>query len=268
MPVEPWPPPARRILSADAPPAWFAPGLARLEAVRHGFFGAGGGVSTGLYASLNAGLGSKDDPARVAENRRRIAAALGAEILVGPYQVHSPHAVFVDKPWDGARPEADAVVTTTRGLALTILTADCTPVLFADVEAGVIGAAHAGWRGALDGVLEATVALMQQHGARPERIVAAIGPCIHQASYEVGPDFAARFIAADAANARFLTQEAQPHFDLPGFCAARLQALGIGALDPSPRDTYADPGLFSHRRATHAGDPDSGRNAAAILLTA
>ena len=268
MPLQPPPPPARRFLSEGAPPAFHAENL---RGVTHGFFGREGGVSSGVYASLNAGPGSKDASGDVMENRRRIAVALGVstERLVGVHQVHSARALAVDAPWSGARPEADALVTATPGLALSILTADCTPVLLADVEAGVIGAAHAGWKGALGGVLEATIARMTELGAAPSRIAAAIGPTIAPESYEVGPEFEQRF--RDAGHGRFLRAGAGDrfHFDLPGFCAARLGALGLGSVEIVGVDTYANDGaLFSHRRAVHRGEADYGRNCAAILLHA
>ncbi|MBL8543450.1 MAG: peptidoglycan editing factor PgeF [Hyphomonadaceae bacterium] len=268
MPVEPQPPAAARLLSADAPPHWTA---AALAGVRHGFFGRRGGVSAGVYASLNAGTGSKDDAAHVRENRRRIAAAFGAppDHLLGVHQVHSPTAVFVDSPWRGERPQADALVTTKPGLVISVLTADCAPVLLADAEAGVIGAAHAGWKGAIGGVLSATIELMLQHGAARARIAAAIGPCIHQGSYEVGPEFEQRFVESDASYAAFFVPGAGDRrlFDLPGFCAIRLKALGIGRIEVLPLDTYAAPAdLFSHRRSVHEGAGDYGRNCAAIAL--
>jgi hypothetical protein len=249
----------------DAPPHWRASILA---GVRHGFFGREGGVSEGIYASLNAGTGSKDDPVAVQENRRRIASAfeLEPDRLVGVHQVHSPHAVFVSEPWCGARPEADALVTTTPNLALSILTADCAPVLLADAEEGVIGAAHAGWKGALNGVLEATVTLMREHGA--QRIVAAIGPCIHQASYEVGPEFEERFLGVDAHYSAFFApgETDRKYFDLPGFCAHRLSLCGVEA-QVLPFDTYAHPEwLHSHRRSVHEQLGDYGRNCSAISL--
>jgi YfiH family protein len=242
---------------------------ASLAGVRHGFFGRQGGISTGIYASLNAGTGSNDDAAAVRENRRRIAAAMDVDHLVGVHQVHSAHAVFVDAPWPGERPHADALVTATSGLALSVLTADCAPILMADREAGVVAAAHAGWKGALGGVIESTVELMRAHGAAPARISAAIGPCIHQASYEVGPEFRARFIDADAATARFFAAGVGEKFlfDLPGFCAARLAAAGVTRNETAPLDTYAHAELcFSHRRSVHRGDADYGRNCAAIAL--
>ncbi len=264
MPVEPQPTRARGILSD--PPHWSANVLG---GVRHAFFGREGGVSAGIYASLNAGTGSRDDPAAIAENRRRIAAAFDAPPtqLIGVHQVHSPDAVFVTTPWPGERPHADALVTTTPGLVLSVLTADCAPVLMADTEASVIAAAHAGWKGALTGVLESTVALMRAHGAR--RIAAAIGPCIHQASYEVGPEFEARFRDAALANARFFIpgDGDRRRFDLPGFCAYRLGALGLTQVETLPLDTYPAPAaLHSHRRSVHEKLGDYGRNCAAIAL--
>jgi hypothetical protein len=262
MSVEPKPPAAGGLLSA--PPARRAGALA---SVRHGFFGREGGVSQGIYATLNAGAGSCDDADAVGENRRRIAAALGVgpERLVGARQVHSPTAIFVEGPWAGERPQADALVTTTKGLALSVLSADCAPVLLADAHAGVIGAAHAGWRGAFGGVLEATVALMRERGAA--KIAAAIGPCIAQANYEVGSEFKQVFLDADAAYARFFSDEfgVKAHFDLAGFCAHRLAALGIEA-EIVDADTLADLNLFSHRRSQREGETDYGRNCSAICL--
>ncbi len=242
-----------------------------LAGVKHGFFGREGGVSSGIYASLNAGTGSNDDPANVLENRRRIAEAFGIERdhLVGVHQVHSPTAVFIDAPWPGERPRADALVTTAPNLAISILTADCTPILFADTEAAVIGAAHAGWRGAIGGVIEATVSLMEEHGAKRERIAAAIGPCIHQNSYEVGPEFEAEFLAADPAFTRFFAPGSGDrfHFDLPGFCASRLEAAGVRNIETLPLDTYAESThLHSHRRSVHEKAGDYGRNCSVIML--
>lgn len=264
MPVEPQPPAAGRFLS---PPAQIC---AALSAVKHGFFGRDGGVSTGIYASLNAGTGSKDDPDSVRENRRRIASHFGAapEMLVGVHQVHSPDAVFIDAPWPGERPRADALVTTTPGLVLSVLTADCGPVLLSDAEAGVIAATHAGWRGAFGGVLEATVRLMLEHGARRERIHAAIGPCIQQRNYEVGEDFRQNFLARDASYARFFSDAfgAKPYFDLPAFCGHRLAELGIGAAEHIDIDSFSNECWFSHRRSVREGAPDYGRNCAAISL--
>jgi len=268
MSIEPQPSAARGLLSADAPPHWCAEALA---GVRHGFFGRRGGVSEGIYASLNAGTGSNDKREHADENRRRIAAAFGAPLtqLMGVHQVHSPDAVFVDAPWDGERPHADALVTKTPGLVLSVLAADCTPVLFADREAGVVGAAHAGWKGAFGGVLESTLRLMVTRGARLERIAAAIGPTIQQGSYEVGPEFEAHLVDSDPANARFFSggREDRSLFDLPGFCAARLAAMGVARIEALPLDTYTNPDtLFSYRRAVHAKEPDYGRNCSAIAL--
>jgi polyphenol oxidase len=264
MPVEPEPSPASRIL--DTPPSWSAGALA---GVKHGFFGRAGGVSTGLYASLNAGTGSNDDPDAVTENRRRIAAAFDAPPthLVGVHQVHSSDAVFISEPWAGERPHADALVTTTPGLVLSVLTADCAPVLLADQHGGVIAVAHAGWKGALHGVLERAVALMRDHGA--SAIVAAIGPCIHQQSYEVGPEFEACFTEKDATYARYFAPGGGDRrlFDLPGFCADRLWALGVTEVETLPLDTYALPAaLHSHRRSVHEKLGDYGRNCAAIAF--
>lgn len=242
-----------------------------LGPVPHGFFGRIGGVSTGAVAGLNAGLGTGDDPAAVAENRRRAAAAVlpGAPI-VSVYQIHSADCVRVERPWDEAeRPRADALVTDRPGLLLGIVTADCAPVLLADPAAGVIGAAHAGWKGALAGVTDRTVAAMVALGAAPERIVAAIGPTIARASYEVDEDFARRFEAADPANERFFASGRPGHmqFDLEAYLVARLAAAGIGRIAALGLDTYADDArFFSFRRATHQGAPDYGRQIALIGL--
>ena len=265
MSVESKPPIPRRVLSASAPPHWTAETLA---GVRHGFFGRQGGVSQGIYASLNAGTGSNDDPAAVTRNRARIAAAFGApaEKLIGVHQVHSAIAVLTTAPY-ARRPQADALVTATPGLVLSVLTADCTPVLLADPEAGVIGAAHAGWRGALGGILDAVVAAMRASGAT--RIAAAIGPCIHQASYEVGPEFEAAFRDVDRTYSRFFAPGCadRRQFDLPAFCAHRLATLGVIEMETLPLDTYAEPErLFSHRRSVREKAGDYGRNCAAISL--
>lgn len=251
-----------------APPALRADALAW---VKHGFFGREGGVSQGIYATLNPGTGSRDDAEAVRENRQRIAGAFGVtpERLMGVHQVHSPDAVFVDAPWTGERAHADALVTKAPDLVISILTADCAPVLFADRDAGVIAAAHAGWKGAIGGVLENTVRLMVQHGARTEHIAAAIGPCIHQASYEVGAEFAERFVAEDPAYARFFVagKDERKQFDLPGFCASRLAALGLTQIETAPHDTYAEITKFhSHRRSVQENAGDYGRNCSAITL--
>lgn len=242
-----------------------------LGGLPHGFLGRTGGVSTGAAASLNVGLGSGDDEAAIAENRRRAAEAIapGAR-LVGLYQVHSARCVTVTEPWDDAhRPEADALVTDRPGLLLGVLTADCAPVLFADRAAGVIGAAHAGWKGALGGVTDATVEAMVALGARPERIVAAIGPCIAQPSYEVDEGFRARFLAADATSAAHFGPGRPGHwqFDLPGYLARRLRHGGIGTVEQLGLDTYSQEGrYFSFRRATHRREASYGRQISAISL--
>jgi len=244
-----------------------------LPGLRHGFFTRNGGVSEGLYGSLNIGLGSKDDPDRVIENRGRVADTLGVPRgnLVTPWQYHSNIALALERPWTADdRPEADAVVTATPGLALGISTADCTPVLFADPQARVIGATHAGWRGALRGVLEATLNAMERLGAKRSRIVAVIGPTISQANYEVGPEFKQQFLDADPGNARWFTipeGRRKAHFDLPGYAAHRLQAAGAGTVTDLQRCTYGEEDLFfSFRRTTHREEPDYGRLISAIAL--
>jgi YfiH family protein len=241
--------------------------------VRHGFFTRQGGVSAGLYASLNCGYGSSDQPANVTENRRRALATIGlpAEALATTYQIHSADVVDVTKPWPlDARPRVDAMVTTQPGIALGIGTADCAPVLLADPAAGVIGAAHAGWRGAVTGVVEAVVRRMVEHGAQPARIRAAVGPCIAQESYEVGPEFPAPFLQQDPENRRFfLPSKRAGHFmfDLPGYVVSRLQRLGIGAATAVARDTCAEADMFfSYRRTTLAGEKDYGRGLSVIAL--
>jgi len=244
-----------------------------LAGVPHGFLGRRGGVSTGIVAGLNVGTGSRDDPSAIAENRRRAieAVLLGAE-LATVYQVHSADAVYVTDPWPhDQRPKADAMVTDRPALLLGILTADCAPVLFADVEAGVVGAAHAGWRGAITGVTDSAIAAMEKIGARRERIVAAVGPCIAQPSYEVDEGFRTRLLEADSANARFfvLGASGKPHFDLEGYVAARLRRAGIGKVETMGLDTYTDEGrFFSFRRATHRGEPDYGRQISLVALPA
>jgi YfiH family protein len=247
--------------------------LERLPGIRHAFFTRAGGVSGGIYASLNAGVGSNDDPGHVAENRARMAVALGAmpDRFLTCYQIHSPDVVVAAEPWTAeARPRADAIVTTVPGLAIGVSTADCGPVLFADAEARVIGAAHAGWRGALGGVTDRTIAAMEKLGASRERIVAALGPMIRQPNYETGADLRDRFIAADPANARFFRPgERDGHFmfDLAGYVAARLAAAGVGAIEDVDACTYADAEkFFSYRRMTHRGEADYGRHVNAIVL--
>lgn len=251
-----------------------AAALTDVTGIRHAFFTRAGGVSSGIYASLNAGVGSHDDPANVAANRARMAAALGvpAERFLTCYQLHSPDAVVADQPWAAeARPRADAIVTRVPGLAIGVSTADCGPVLFADPQARVIGAAHAGWRGALGGVTDATIAAMEHLGAVRGRIVAALGPMIRQPNYETGLDLWERFTAADPANARFFTPAAREHhfmFDLAGYVAARLSAAGVGTIEDIGACTYADPERFySYRRMTHRQEADYGRHVNAIVLT-
>lgn len=250
-----------------------APSLSRLPGIRHGFFTRQGGVSEGLYASLNGGMGSRDDLANVQENRARMALDLGIapEALVACWQVHSPTAVVLDKPWSREdAPQADAVVTASPGLGATVTVADCGPVLFADPLARVVGAAHAGWKGAFGGVLAATVARMEELGAVRSRMVAAIGPLIRQDSYEVGDDFIARFLEEDRAHARFFRAAERPGhalFDLPGFIAHRLNEAGVGTVEDLQLDTYSDEArFFSYRRATHRKEADYGRMVAAIAL--
>ncbi len=236
----------------------------------HGFFTREGGVSEGPFASLNASLSSGDDRARVLENRARAARAVGADpsLLVGVTQVHGADVAAVTEAWaPGAGPRADAMVTDRPGIALGIVTADCAPVLFADAHAGVVGAAHAGWRGALGGVLEATVAAMEALGAARLRIAAAIGPCIAQASYEVAADLRDAVLARDAADARFFAGGRPSHwqFDLAGYCASRLAASGVAAV-ATGHDTCADAAhFFSHRRRTLAGGGPIGHQISVIL---
>jgi YfiH family protein len=242
-----------------------------LPNIRHAFFTREGGVSQGIYASLNAGQGSKDDPAHVAENRRRMLATLEAPALVTAYQIHSATTIVAAEPWTREHaPRADAIVTTTSNLAIGVTVADCGPVLFADENAGVIGAAHAGWRGAFDGIIESTVAKMEELGAHRGNIAAAIGPLIRQASYEVGPEFVSRFREADSTLERFFAPAARAGhamFDLPGLIAFRLERAGVGAVHDLGLDTYADEArFFSYRRSTHRNEPDYGRLVAAIAL--
>jgi YfiH family protein len=244
---------------------------AALASVPHGFLGRGGGVSQGLCAGLNVGLGSDDDRAAIRENRRRAVAAVapGAR-LVTLHQVHSPDAVYAAAPWpDDERPRADALATDRPGLALGILTADCTPVLLADREAGVIGAAHAGWKGAFGGVIESVLALMERYGADRARIAAALGPVIARKSYEVDGAFLRRFAEADPENERFFTPGRDGHhqFDLEAYVLARLAEAGVTRAEALGLDTYADPDrFFSYRRATHQGEPTYGRQLSLIAL--
>ncbi|MBB5700058.1 peptidoglycan editing factor PgeF [Sphingomonas yantingensis] len=244
---------------------------AALDGVSHGFLGRRGGVSTGIHAGLNVGTGSSDERDAIARNRALAATAvLPGAALVTVHQVHSPDVVTVDAPFPGDRPKADALVTRTPGLLLGILTADCAPVLFADREAGVVGAAHAGWKGAIGGVTDATIAAMEALGADRTRIAAAIGPCIARASYEVDAGFTDRFGAENPENERFFTdgrREGHFQFDLEGYVAARLAVAGIGRVETLGLDTYADEDrFFSFRRATHRGELDYGRQISLIGL--
>jgi YfiH family protein len=251
-----------------------AQSLSRLASIRHGFFTRAGGVSEGLYASLNGGVGSEDSPAKVAENRARMAKSLGvdAERFLTCYQVHSPDVVVAETPWPAnERPRADAIVTRVPNLAIGISTADCGPVLLADAEARVIGAAHAGWRGALTGVIEHSVAAMEKLGAKRARIVAAAGPMIRQPSYEVGQELIDRFAAMEPNTVRFFKPASRPGhamFDLAGYVVSRLQRAEVAQIEDLGHCTYADPAQFySYRRATHRAESDYGRHVNAIALT-
>ena len=248
-----------------------ASGLSSINGIVHGFFTRQGGVSDGVYGSLNAGYGSDDDGAKVAENRRRIAAQLGVDNqhLLTIRQWHSADAVVADKPWDARRPpDGDAVVTDKPGIAAAVLTADCTPVLFSSADGGVVGAAHAGWKGAIGGILDTTVARMKRLGAKD--IHAVIGPTISQLNYEVGPEYRAQFVERDAASDRFfIPSEKSGHFmfDLPGFVRARLDDLELASIEDTALCTYADEQrFFSYRRTVHRGEPDYGRQLSAICI--
>jgi polyphenol oxidase len=244
--------------------------LLDVAGVRHAFFTRHGGVSTGIYASLNVGLGSNDAPEAVRENRRRCAAHFDAQTIVTAYQVHSATALVADGAWPAGPPQADAVVSATAGVVCGALAADCAPILLADPQARVVAAAHAGWKGALTGIVEATVARMESLGADRNRIRAAIGPCIGAASYEVGVEFLERFLHFDPAYGRYFTPGGAPdkrQFDLPGFVLARLAAAGVSACEWVGRDTCAEPeDFFSNRRAFRNGEPDFGRLMSAITL--
>lgn len=247
-----------------------------LPGIAHGFFTREGGVSTGIYDSLNIGLGSSDARDAVLENRARVAERLGVgrDRLVMPYQVHSPDVAVVEAPWTpgAGAPKVDAVVTATPGLAIGVSTADCGPILFADAQARVVGAAHAGWKGAIGGVIEATLDAMEGLGASTPRIVAVLGPTISPRSYEVGPEFVARFEAEDADNVRWFRPSGKAGhmmFDLPGYILARLRRAGVETAENLDLCTYADEArFFSFRRATHRGEPDYGRLVSAIALAA
>lgn len=245
-----------------------------LDGIRHGFFTREGGHSSGLFASLNCGMGSGDDKQTVARNRAVVAGKLGVapECLLSAWQVHSPDVAVVSGPWEGEeRPRVDALVTKTPGIGLGVLTADCGPVLFADPQAKVIGAAHAGWKGALTGVTARTLEVMEEQGARRADVTAVIGPMISRAAYEVGPEFPARFIEADPENARFFTASPRAGhymFDLPAYLTNRLRAEGVGTVVNLSLCTCSDEQrFFSYRRATHRNENDYGRLISAIALT-
>lgn len=246
--------------------------LSAQPGIRHGFFTREGGVSDGIYASLNGGTGSNDTPEHVVENRKRMAAALGCapDNFLTAYQIHSPEVVIADAPWpQDQRPRADAIVTKVKNLAVGVTTADCGPLLFADAEARVVGAAHAGWRGAVTGVIEATLAAMEQLGARKKNIAVALGPMISQTNYEVGEDLLARFRAENPANETFFTpslRSGHAMFDLPGYIVSRLARSGI-ACENIAQCTYGDPARFySYRRSTHLKEADYGRHINSIVL--
>lgn len=240
--------------------------------IRHGFFTRRGGASEGIYASLNCGLGSNDDKSHVHENRRRAMREIGLaeDALRTVYQIHSANVVTIGAGFeDTAATRADALASAQPGIALGVLAADCAPVLLADSESGVIGAAHAGWRGAVSGVIEATIAAMVGLGAEPRRITAVVGPCIAQQSYEVGVEFPQPFQAQDPANGRFFapgSRDGHLQFDLPGYVLSRLAGAGVSAASAVGADTYADEDLFSYRRTCHRGEPDYGRNLSVIAL--
>jgi YfiH family protein len=249
-----------------------SPLLSSIPGLSHAFFTRHGGVSRGLYESLNGGLGSDDDPANVGENRRRMAEQMGVtpSHFLSVWQIHSPDVVVASEPWQSdARPRADALVTRTEGLAIGVTAADCGPILFVDPNARVIGAAHAGWKGALTGILESTVEAMEKLGAERTGIVAAIGPLIRQHSYEVGGEFVERFVEADAENALFFVpsaREGHSMFDLAGFIRTRLENTGVLMIDDIGIDTYSDDRFYSYRRSVHCKEPDYGRHVHAIAL--
>jgi YfiH family protein len=243
-----------------------------IPGLRHAFFTREGGISNGIYESLNGGLGSRDDPATVVENRRRMAERMGvtADRLINAHQIHSPDVLVATGPWPaGPRPKADALVTSIANLAIAVSTADCGPVLFIDPKARVIGAAHAGWKGALTGIIESTIDAMEKLGANRNGIIAAIGPLIRQESYEVGSEFVERFLDADADNAVFFIPSQRPGhamFDLAGFIRMRLENAGVLMIDDLGIDTYSDERCFSYRRSVHRKEPDYGRHIHAIAL--
>lgn len=249
----------------------FSTKLTDIPGIAHGFFTREGGVSEGIYTGLNCGPGSGDDPAAIIENRRRLMEELANDSLplCTLYQIHSPDVVTVHEPWEiGSPPKGDAMVTDRPEIAIGISTADCGPVLFCDPEARVIGAAHAGWKGAIGGVLENTIAAMEALGAQRSRIIAAIGPCIAQDSYEVGEEFYRRFVEENPLYGTFFREgmESKYYFDLPGFICHRLSQSGLQPIDSLAMDTYSDPAFFSYRRTTHANEPDYGRQVSAIMI--
>lgn len=248
--------------------------LSAIPGLRHAFFTREGGVSSGIYAGLNGGLGSHDDPAHVAENRRRMAEQMGVAPahFLNLHQIHSPDTVVATGPWNGAaKPKADAIVTRHEGLAIGVTAADCGPILLVEPKARVIGAAHAGWKGALTGIMESTIDAMEKLGAERGGMVAAIGPLIRQPSYEVGHEFVERFIDADADNALFFlpaVRNGHSMFDLAGFIRMRLENAGVSMIDDIGIDTYSDERCFSYRRSVHRKEPDYGRHVHAIVLEA
>jgi YfiH family protein len=250
-----------------------AENLKRLPGIRHGFFTRQGGVSQGIYASLNCGSGSDDDPERVLENRKRVTRHLGGtyEDVVTLYQEHGTTALGVSGPVArSALPRADAIISATPGLVIGVLTADCAPVLLADPDARVVATVHAGWRGAVAGIIDSAISEMERLGARRERVSAAVGPCINQTAYEVGPEFEAQFLSRDPASSRFFgrrDQGSRPHFDLPGFVVQRLRVAGIGHVLGISTCTYENESLFfSYRRKTQRHEPDYGRQISAIVV--
>jgi YfiH family protein len=249
-----------------------SPLLSAIPGLRHAFFTRDGGVSDGIYGNLNGGLGSRDDPANVHENRRRMAERMGVTPLhfLSVHQIHSPDAVIATGPWQGPeRPKADAIVTRAEGLAIGVTAADCGPILLVDPTARVIGAVHAGWKGALTGIVESTIDAMEKLGAERNSMVAAIGPLIRQPSYEVGGEFVERFIAQDADNAMFFlpaAREGHAMFDLAGFIRMRLENAGVLMIDDLGVDTYSDERFYSYRRSVHRREPDYGRHVHAIIL--
>ncbi|MGY8956363.1 MAG: peptidoglycan editing factor PgeF [Alphaproteobacteria bacterium] len=245
--------------------------LREIPGIDHGFLSRSDGVSEGIYAGLNCGLGSDDDPGHVRENRARAAQVVGcaADRLRTLYQVHSATVIDADIDWADSPPKADALVCTTPGVAIGVLAADCAPVLMVDSQAGVIGAAHAGWRGALDGVVGATIDAMVERGAQPAHIAAAVGPCIGPTSYEVGPEFPIPFLNQDPANDQFFANKPKSDrllFNLPAFVLNRLKQASVTHCISTGHDTYSDPNFFSYRRSCHRNEPDYGRNLSLITL--